>query len=297
MPEGTVAYLVWESVASCPVCGSADRRTGDTDAAVVRCLRCGHRYVTPRPTQAEIARGYSLPNAYDDWVAAADARRAMWLRRFANVLGDAQPGQLLDIGAGVGTFLAIARDRGWGVEGTEVSSTAVAKARELHALVLHQGLVEDAAPPGRYDVICLWHVLEHLPDPASTLRHCRGLLNGNGRIVLAMPNDGDAVWSLTLLGNVVRRILGRPSSRRYVPLRPGVESHIQQFTPKSLRRLLDVTGYGIDRMTADDAIPDRSRIGSVTFHVRRLLSRLTPWNLNREILLIASPRGGETHRW
>jgi len=281
-------YLAWETVVTCPVCGSVERAIVDAEASVVRCARCSHRYVDPRPTQDEIARGYSLPTTYDDWIEAGSDRDAMWHRRFERVLGGTLPGRLLDVGAGIGTFLAIARDRGWQVEGTEVSTTAISKAKEQHDISIMAGPLEGAAPPGPYNVICLWHVLEHLPDPAGTLDYCRGLLHEDGRLVLAMPNDGDAVWALTAIGNVVRRSLGRTPSRRYERLRPGVESHIQHFDPRSIARLLGDHAFRVDRLTVDDASPSRSRLGAAAYFARRLLSRLTPWMFGREMLIIAS---------
>lgn len=169
-----------------------------------------------------------------------------------------------------------------------MSTTAIVKARELHDIAIRAGLVEEAAPPGPYDVICLWHVLEHLPNPGETLQFCRGLMGERGRIVLAMPNDGDAVWALTVIGNVVRRGLGRAPSHRYGWLRPGVESHIQHFDPHSIERLLSQCGFIVDRITVDDASPQRSRLGVMAFVARRLLSRVTPWNFGREMLVIAS---------
>lgn len=286
-PGARAEYFAWETVDVCSICSSGERAIVDTEASVVRCKDCGHRYVDPRPTQQEIARGYSLPTAYDDWIEAAGAREAMWRRRFDRVLGGDQPGRLLDVGAGIGTFLAIARERGWQVEGTEVSRTAIDKARELHDITIRTGFVEGAAPPGPYDVISLWHVVEHLPDPAETLRFCLGLMSEHGRIVLAMPNDGAAVWALTAIGNVARRLLGRTPSRRYERLRPGVESHIQHFDPRSIERLLGDCGLVVDRLTVDDASPSRSRLGTISFVVRRLLGRLTPWMFGREMLVVA----------
>jgi SAM-dependent methyltransferase len=288
--HGARDYLAWEPADVCPICASADRALVDAEASVVRCGACGHRYVSPRPTHEEITRGYSLPTTYDDWIQVADARAAMWRRRFDRVLGDYPAGRLLDVGAGIGTFLAIARDRGWSVEGTEVSTTAVVKAHERHGIAIRAGLVEEAAPPGPFDVICLWHGLEHLPSPGETLRYCRGLLVERGRIVLAMPNDGDAAWALTGIGNVVRRGLGRAPSRRYERLRPGVESQIQHFDPRSIRRLLSQGGFVVDRITIDDANPERSGPGAAAFTARRLLSLVTPWNFGREILVLAHRR-------
>lgn len=150
----------------------------------MQCIACGHRYVDPRPTQEDIARAYSLPTAYEDWLRTADVRAAMWRRRFDRLLGNVPVGRLLDIGAGIGTFLAIARDRGWTVDGTEVSTTAIAHARDAHDLAIREGFVEDAELRGPFDVITLWHVLEHLPDPARTLRFCRGILGEHSMLIL-----------------------------------------------------------------------------------------------------------------
>lgn len=288
MTAGT--YREYEHVDACPLCNSPGQVAVDREAAVVRCRACGHRYVDPRPTQDEIAHGYSLPDAYDTWLDVSSAREALWRRRYRRVLADAPPGRLLDVGAGIGTFLAIARDNGWAVQGTEVSSTAIGHAQALYGLDIHAGHLEDAAPPGPYDVVSLWHVIEHVPDPPATLRCCHGLLAEGGRIILAMPNDGTSAWTLTAAANVIRIALRRPPSVRYERLRPGVESHIQHFDQKSIARLLTSSGFHVDQITVDDAAPKRSRLGSAAFTARRLLTTVGPWNLGREMLVIATRR-------
>ena len=277
-------------VRACPLCASDRQEPVDRVAAVVRCRACGHRYVDPRPTQEEIANGYSRTDAYDHWLRVADEREAMWRRRFDRVLAVSTPGRLLDVGAGIGTFLAIARDNGWRVEGTEVSTTAIAHARERYGLTIHVGFLEDAAPPGPYDVVSLWHVIEHVPDPPATLRFCHRLLAEHGRIILALPNDGWSAWALTAGTNVVRHSLRRSPSLRYERLHPGVESHIQHFDQNSIARLLTACGFHVDQVTVDDAAPKRSRLGSAAFAARRLLTSVGPWNLGREMLVVATKR-------
>lgn len=281
-------YLESEHVPTCPLCGSTDRTIVDNGAAVVRCRHCGHRFVDPRPTQAEIARGYSLPTTYRGWIREAAARDGLWRRRFERVLGGRPPGRVLDVGAGIGTFLAVARDRGWTVEGTEISTTAIDHARQRHGIAIHAGPVETAAPPGPYDAVALWHVLEHLPDPRGTVRLCHQLLCDEGRLILAMPNDGQAAWALSAAGNLARNLLRRPPSPRYVGLRPVVESHIQHFYAGSIRRLLQECGFAVAEIGVDDASPSRGRVGSAVFAVRRGLTLVTPWNFGREMLVIAT---------
>lgn len=286
--DDAARYHEFEHVTACPMCGSPDRHAVDHRADVVACTACGHRFVDPRPTQAEIARGYSMPAAYDAWIADSAEREALWRRRFDRVFGAVPPGRLLDVGAGVGTFLAIARDHGWTVAGTEVSFTAIDHAARGYGIALHHGMLEDAGLTGPYDAISLWHVLEHVPDPRATIRACRELLVEGGLLVLAMPNDGIAAWSPTALTNVARSLAGRTRAARYEPLRPGRESHIQHFAPATIRRLLSDEGFRRRIDAVDDAAPRRSRLGTTAYHVRRLLTAVTPWNFGREMLIVAS---------
>lgn len=282
-------YREFERVTGCPICGRPDRQVVDALADVVACTGCGHRFVDPRPTQAEIARGYSLPAAYDGWIADSAEREALWRRRFDRVLGGIPPGRLLDVGAGIGTFLAIARDHGWTVAGTEVSSSAVDHAARRHGIALELGLLDDVSLAGPYDAICLWHVLEHVPHPRTTIRRCRELLADGGLLVIAMPNDGLAAWLPTAVADVARALMGRRRSVRYEQLRPGRESHIQHFAPATIRRLLSEEGFRRRLDAVDDAAPRRSRPGAVAFGIRRLLTAVTPWNFGREMLIIAAP--------
>jgi SAM-dependent methyltransferase len=283
-------YVEFERVDTCPVCGASRRRVTDRRASVARCMGCGHRYVDPRPTQAEILLGYARPDAYDSWLDSAGDRERLWRRRFASVLGRVAPGRLLDVSAGVGTFLAIAREHGWVTEGTEVSPIALEHARKRYALSLHLGTIDSVKLDGIFDAITLWHVLEHVPDPVDLLRRCHTLLAPKGRLIMAMPNDGDAAWALTAATNLARRALRRPVSRRYEALRPGVESHIQQFDPATVRRALEATGFRVLSISVDDAAPRRRPVGAAVFAVRTALTRILPWNLGHEMLVIARPR-------
>jgi hypothetical protein len=103
-----------------------------------------------------------------------------------------------------------------------------------------------------------------------------------------MPNDGEAAWAMTRIGNVVRAVLRRSPTRRYEPLRPGVESHLQQFDEQSIRRLMSRCELRVIAISVDDASPVRSRLGALAFAARRLLTRVTPWNFGREMLVVAS---------
>ena len=97
---------------------------------------------------------------------------------------------LLDVGTGIGQFLHHARPHFTDVQGTEVSASAVRVAQEKYGLKVHQGRVEEMGfPPESFNNITLFHVLEHVPDPADMVACCRNLLRADGVLAIAVPND------------------------------------------------------------------------------------------------------------
>ncbi|MCM4150260.1 class I SAM-dependent methyltransferase [Arenibacter sp. N53] len=100
---------------------------------------------------------------------------------------------LLDVGAGTGDFLAVAGRQGWEIFGVEPSVVAKRKASEKD-IELFEDL--DALPQRKFEVITLWHVLEHLPDLDQQISKLVGLLSDSGTLIVAVPNfkSYDAVY-------------------------------------------------------------------------------------------------------
>jgi ubiquinone/menaquinone biosynthesis C-methylase UbiE len=96
-----------------------------------------------------------------------------------------QKGALLDIGAGTGDFVRNMRGHGWRTFGIEPNPAARRRASEK-GIELHTGLAD--VDGQRFDVVTLWHVLEHLPDPEESIREFTRVLNAGGWLVLALPN-------------------------------------------------------------------------------------------------------------
>jgi len=98
---------------------------------------------------------------------------------------DNKTNSLLDVGAGTGDFVQLARSKGYEAHGMEPN----AKARGLAAqkqIDLAPGWAD--LPQRKYDAITLWHVLEHLPDLKEKVRVLCSLLEEDGRLVVAVPN-------------------------------------------------------------------------------------------------------------
>jgi SAM-dependent methyltransferase len=133
----------------------------------------------------------------------------------------------LDIGCGDGAFLQSLKSRGWDVYGTETSAAACAIAR-TKGISVHEGELASADFPDRFfDVITLWHVLEHIPDPVAELDRIRRMLRDDGSLVIEVPNSDSP--TLQFCGG------------QWYGL--DVPRHLQHFSPSTLQHLLDSTGF------------------------------------------------------
>ena len=162
---------------------------------VVQCLACSLARTEPQPSAEELDRYY--PSGYH----RATKRYRLGLDRALSVVHRARirrieemtggPGRVLDVGCGPGWFLDQMRRRGWKTQGIERSATAAQQAREvLYLDVGVQDLDELIADGVSFDAVVLWHVAEHLHDPATTLRNVASLLRPGGVLMIAVPNFG-----------------------------------------------------------------------------------------------------------
>jgi 2-polyprenyl-3-methyl-5-hydroxy-6-metoxy-1,4-benzoquinol methylase len=246
-----------ELLERCTVCQSKILDVVDPDCNVVRCRECDYIFDNPRPTIEELVDFYSRPTQYDSWLAELTARDRLWKRRLSKLKSSRKPGSLLDVGTGIGQFLALARSSYAEVYGTEVSRTAIGIAKQKYGLDLFQGTLDNLATHDKiFDNITLFHVLEHVPDPRSLLETCRQLLPADGILVIAVPNE------VASLRAFIRRILiktGLKKSHRVgqfglprISLAPDShEVHLSHFTPRVLHRLLQTTGFSVIENTLD----------------------------------------------
>jgi 2-polyprenyl-3-methyl-5-hydroxy-6-metoxy-1,4-benzoquinol methylase len=156
-----------------------------------RCAACGLIYQTPRPTAESFAAIYPadyIPHSADsraEYIPHPDTVRAC---KFINRWQPAGH-TLLDIGCGSGGLLRAMRTLAphWHLMGLEPDAEAAATARSYGLNVQPHRLEDARLTRDTWDAITLWNVLEHLPDPLSTLRHVRTLLAPGGVAYLAVP--------------------------------------------------------------------------------------------------------------
>jgi SAM-dependent methyltransferase len=142
-------------------------------------------------------------------------------------------GKVLDVGCGVGGNLKTLQDQGWEPYGIEISEIAAAHARELVTGNIHTGTLESAPfPPQSFDLILMSHSLEHLPSPVAALRLVHRLLNGDGLLVVSVPNVDSLEFKLF--------------GRWWFPLDPP--RHFYHFDKHSLSGIFAQAGFRLQRV-------------------------------------------------
>ena len=138
--------------------------------------------------------------------------------------------RVLDIGCGKGFLLEAFRHQGWTVQGVELSDHSARHAREILGMDVYVGALPDRAMADkRFDAAVLWHVLEHVPDPARLLGEVYDLLNLGGLFLVSVPDFGCPEARLTRSG--------------WFHL--DVPRHLVHFTHGTLSTLLKETGFEI----------------------------------------------------
>lgn len=157
--------------------------------AYCRCPECGLVWVNPQLTDDSVAKIYAA--GFKSKLSARDrpqnfrAHRSV-LRRIALYK---QLDRLLDVGCFTGNFLLAAQEAGWaGVEGTEISTLAIDFARSKYSLEIHEGDLTTLELDGKYDVVTLSDVIEHVSDPAATLRVVHAILRPGGLLYMDTPH-------------------------------------------------------------------------------------------------------------
>jgi 2-polyprenyl-3-methyl-5-hydroxy-6-metoxy-1,4-benzoquinol methylase len=216
----------------CPVCEQPQLETLQNGIAhyptidVVRCVCCGITFLWPLPDDEQLARYYhgeyrqetgDLPSSerYEPEGVEASTR----VNRIRDLLTPTS--HVLEVGPGSGAFLNAVRPLVSTVQSVEADPAA--RAWIDQKLGLKPCLTLDDCD-GDFDVVVMFHVLEHLPDPVGLLRSLRGRLRADGVIVIEVPNVEDALLSVYQI----------PCFKAFYFQRP----HLYYFSAATLKRTL-----------------------------------------------------------
>jgi SAM-dependent methyltransferase len=230
---------------SCPLCGAdvpeilflaRDRLVGKPgEFPVVRCRSCDFIYLNPHPTTEALAGYY--PDAYYPIDEGCETPAAIAVvRGLLQRVERACPGnplRILDVGCGTGLFLKFARDAGHEVRGIELSESAVRYGKQIYGVSIETGTLETANLPGsEFDVVTMWHVLEHMPDPIAALSIVEHVLKPGGLLLFGVPN----------IASFEARVFGR----RWFSL--DAPRHLVHFSPDTARRAVEAAGLTLVRI-------------------------------------------------
>jgi 2-polyprenyl-3-methyl-5-hydroxy-6-metoxy-1,4-benzoquinol methylase len=193
--------------------------------------------------------------------------------------------RLLDVGTGDGRFLQACREAGYDVTGTEVSATGAAYAQRQGFDVRMGQVTELDLPAESFNVVTLWHVLEHVPEPGVVLRKVHSLLRPGGVLAVAVPNEENFF---------VRRRLGLPTpTSPFDPLQFGGEIHLTYFRPGTLRATLGAAGFEVLQFGVDDVYMNRNWKMKLKLRLQDFLARRFGWHFGVAMYAICrrSPSG------
>lgn len=239
-------------VCFCPICNESDTssmlRVKDFSVSgelfdLYSCNHCEFLFTADPPTPESIGRYYQS----EDYISHSDSNEGLFnkvyqlVRRFTvrskhNLILKysklLQPGRLLDYGCGTGAFLKEMQKGGWNVSGIEPDSAARDRASSQTNTVVVDPSNIQVYKHEVFDVITLWHVLEHVHDLHATLDKLAELLSPGGLMVIAVPNHTS---------------LDAKYYREYWAAY-DVPRHLYHFNPQSLHLLLQRHGLSVAKI-------------------------------------------------
>ncbi len=196
---------------------------------IVKCNKCGLIYVNPRIRGELILEGYS--EGTDEAFVSQARGREITFEKQLKLINKHSPGKgrILDIGTAGGSFLYVAKKDGWDVHGVEPNKWMAEWGWKHYGIEIKPGdIFSNKYPSNYFDVVTLFDVLEHVPDPSATLKEINRIMKKEGLLIVNYPD----------IGSWVARIMGR----KWVFI---LSVHLWYFTRKTIRKMLNRQGYEV----------------------------------------------------
>jgi SAM-dependent methyltransferase len=222
-----------EAQPRCPLCESTGPFTqpeAPSGFQLFDCSSCGMVFLHPLPSDDELSLYYNA-NYYGEgrkkfFSLLEVAVRQLTMVKWRRLKPFVQRGQkMLDIGCGRGTMVNLARAEG--VEAFGVERNFPHGTPNPH--IFYKDLFDCGFPAGNFQLVILWHVLEHLAEPSKSLTEIHRIIAPGGYLSLAVPNYGGAQ--------------AETSGKNWFHL--DIPRHFWQFRPRSLHRMIEQQGFRV----------------------------------------------------
>ena len=229
----------------CNLCGSNKNtpHCPENGLGLVRCDNCNLIYVGERPEPEALYTLYeesyfqnhdSGVVGYSDYIRDEYNIRKTAQKRAKHIEKFVDPGNMLDVGCAMGFFADEMAQRGWNAAGLDVSSFAVNYIQEQFGHTgIHGSFTDVELEPEAYDLVTMFDVIEHVPDPKAYMEKAAEVLRSGGVFELATPDIGSIPAKLT--------------GKRWIGYKLS-EEHIYYFSVETLKQMLDETGFEVEHV-------------------------------------------------
>jgi SAM-dependent methyltransferase len=191
----------------CYLCGHAGSREvlslklpdWETSFRLLRCTSCGLEFLRPLPPANRMLNQYGEGYYRNGYLVHETDRRRQFRALLEELSQRGASGPLLDVGAGIGLLVSVAKQEGWQVAGIEPSMAACRLAQELYGIHLDCGQITEVVPRPEFGVVVLWQVVAHVSDPLDLLRRAAKMLRTDGLLVISSINWKDPHYGLAKL--------------------------------------------------------------------------------------------------
>ena len=225
----------------CPLCGATGGRLIKKERGVlgiVECEGCSLMRVNPRldrPDEIYRGDGSIYEAEFREVVRGKRHHRDTTYEHDLDLIAKRKPtGNFLDIGTNTGSFLRLARNRGWTLTGVEPSPQLGGFARKWWGLDIREGFIEQLdLPEHHYDVVTMTDVFEHVVNPREVLTAIKRVIKKDGVLFIKVPNGLFNIFKFKM-----RTLLGRPSDNDF-----DAYEHVCHYTDKTLARMVESAGW------------------------------------------------------
>ncbi len=213
---------------------------------VRRCRRCGLVGIAPRPEPHTLYDIYQesyfkSPSAqhigYQDYLGEFDNYLKTFRRRYECVRPYLQNSdRVLEVGSACGAFLKVLKEHGFAdLTGVEISRFAIDQAKAVlnGDVDLRHGYLKDHDFETPFDVVVMWDVIEHMPEPLVELRRLHANMRPGGHLILETQDE--------------RSVLAKLAGRRWHMYK--FPEHIHHFNQRTVTRMLEMAGFSVVTIT------------------------------------------------